>query len=168
MNLARLVRVLSLVLLLLAVSSFAVAAGVFIRDFGGGGIQGSVVIDEWGTFEQSLYAYELTYDLTVFTTVNVTTVVQAAYYDWSVTSQSNGSLVTTIHPPLPGILRLNITNNEDRRGDLGYALNLKVGELPPELETSLLDPALYATVGLLAASVVTYAVGQRLRGGERT
>lgn len=159
------VRGISLVLLLMAVASFAVASGVFIRDFSGVGSGGSLSLEPGGTFTWHLYAYELTYDLGVFTTVNVTTVVEAAYSDWSVTFQSNGSLVTPFRPPLPGVLTITFTNQEDRRGELGYNV-LQQADLPPELETSLLNPALYTTLALLIASVVLFAIGPKLKGGK--
>ncbi|MFQ5919938.1 MAG: hypothetical protein ACE5I4_07840 [Thermoplasmata archaeon] len=162
---ARVFRGLSLVLLLLAVASFAIASGVFIRDFTGSGFGGSVSLEPRATFTQNLYVYELTYDLGVFATVNVTTVVEAAYTNWSVTFQSNGSLLTTFRPPLPGVLTITITNQEDRRGELGYNV-LQGADLPPELETSLLNPALYTTLGLLVASVFLFALGPRLKRGK--
>ncbi len=165
MNLGRIVRGISLVLLLMTVASFAIASGVFIRDFSGVGFGGSIVLDPRATFTEHLYVYELTYDLGVFSTVNVTTVVEAAYSDWTVSFQSNGSLLTTFRPPLPGVLTLTFTNQEDRRGELGYNV-LQGPDLPPELETSLLNPALTTTLGLLVASVVLFALGPRVKGGK--
>ena len=149
----------------MAVASFAVASGVFIRAFTGTGVGSSGPLDALATRTEHVYVYELTYDLGVFSTVNVTTVVKAAYSDWSVTFQSNGSLLTTFRPPLPGVVTIIITNNEDRRGELGTNV-LQGSDLPPELETSLLNPALYATLGLLVASVVLFALGPRVKGGK--
>lgn len=152
--------------LILAMTLFASAAGVFIRDIGGGVAEEvNGPIEPGGGFENRFNAYELTYDLAVFSTVQVSTTIDAVWGDWRMEFQSNGSFLTSFRPELPGLHRLVILNLENRSGQLGYSL-LQLGSLPPELETSLLDPMLYGAGILLVAAAITFTYSSRRNAGQ--
>ncbi len=149
------------ILVVLALSTFAAAAGVFIRDLGARYQSGSSgPIDPGGDREERFYAYELTYELAVFSTVRVRTVVKAAFGDWQVEFESNGSLVVSFRPEFPGLHLVLVENLEPARGQIGVSVLLQ-SSLPPELETSLLNPLLYLTATLLVAFAILSSVGRR-------
>ncbi len=154
-------RLAGMVILILALTIFAAAAGVFVRDIGAGTSSSSNA--PLGPFEGTeirFYAYELTYDLAIFSTVEVSITIEAMFSDWSLEFQSNGSFVTPFRPELPGIHRVLVTSLEERTGQVGVSI-LQLSDLPPELETSLLDPMLLATAVLLAASVLAFLLAGR-------
>ncbi len=142
------------ILVVLALSTFAAAAGVFVRDLGARYQSGSSgPVDPGGGEELRFYAYELTYELAVFSTVRVRTVVKAAFGDWQVEFESNGSLVVSFRPEFPGLHLVLVENLEPARGQVGVSVLLQ-SSLPPELETSVLNPLLYLTIILLIASAL--------------
>lgn len=148
-------------MLLVALTLVAAAAGIFVRDIGARiRVSSTEPIDASATVADRFYAYELTYELAVFSTVRVATVVEALFYDWSLEFESNGSLLTTFRPELPGMHQVRVTNLESVNGVLSLNV-LQQSDLPPDLEMSLLDPLLYATIALLAASAIGFAVASR-------
>lgn len=162
----RQMRIVAMVMLLVALTLLAAAAGVFVRDIGARvrtAQTGDLLQDSTST--SRFYAYELTYELAVFTNVRVSTVVEALFYNWSAEFESNGSLVTGFRPALPGMLQVRVTNLEPVNGTLSLTV-LQQSDLPPDLETALLNPLLYATIALLAASAVVFALaGERYGRG---
>lgn len=160
---ARLLGLAAWALLVLALASFAASSGVFVRDIGSGrSLSVSGPLDPHEAQEVLFNAFELTYDLAIFSTVRVRAVVEAAFGDWRLAFESNGSFVTAFRPELPGVHRLLITNLEDRPGQLGWSL-LQAPDTPPELETSLLTPLLNAAGGLLLAAAAAFVLGRRPR-----
>lgn len=147
--------------LLAALVLFAAAAGIVVRDLGAFYRSGlGAPLGPAETVGERFYAYELEYELAVFTTVRVATVVEALFYDWRVDFESNGSLVTPFRPARPGMLEVRVTNLEAVEGNLGLTV-LQQSGLPPDLETALLNPLLYATVALLVVAAVSFTVGRR-------
>ncbi|MEE9173970.1 MAG: hypothetical protein V3U30_03220 [Thermoplasmata archaeon] len=167
MNRRKLLRRTATAMLLIALVSFAAAAGIVVRDLGAfyRSEQSVGSLRPSGTAADRFYAYELPYELAVFSTVRVATVVEALFYDWKVEFESNGSLLESFRPARPGMLEVRVTNLESVNGTLSLTV-LQQSGLPPDLETSLLNPLLYATVALLAASAITLTVGGREPGAR--
>ncbi len=152
-------------LLILALAAFAISAGIFVRDLGANyATSTSGPIDPSESLVLRFYAYELTYELAVFSTVRVSIFVEASFDDWRQEFESNGSFLSSFRPRLPGIHQVTALNLEDLRGQLGISVLLK-NSVPPELETSILNPTLLATTILLIASMAGFSF-QRLRQAE--
>ncbi|MEE9592873.1 MAG: hypothetical protein V3W28_04755 [Thermoplasmata archaeon] len=161
-------RAAGLILLVAALTAFAASSGIFTRDLSGGfSITSTGSIGAQGGWVNEFYAYALTYDIAVFSTVNVHIVIEAAFYDWQVEFESNGSFADTFRPALPGVHRVLITNLEDSPGQMSMSL-LQKADVPPDLETSMLNPLLNAAGILLAASLAAFVLARRLtrREGE--
>ena len=154
MNLMRGSNRLSVALLVVAAALFAAASGVFVRDFGAG-MRSAVntSADPGGGYEERINLYELTYDIALFTTVEVRLTVRESYGSVLLDTRSNGSYLASFRPRLPGLHHIVILNVANSTGQIGYTLLLS-NDVPPELETSLLDPLLYASAGLLVSSVL--------------
>lgn len=152
--------------LLLALVLLAAASGVLVRDIGAatrasqsGGIQ------PFGLVAHRFYAYELTYELAIFSTVRVNTTVEALFGDWRLAFESNGSLVASFRPDLPGVHQVTVRNVEDRDGNFGMTI-LQQNTLPPDMETSLINPLLYAAAILFSAAVAASAFRKRIGRGK--
>lgn len=142
--------------LLVALTIFAASAGIFVRDLGAGfGESASGPVESSGEIAIRFYAYELTYELAVFSTVQVDITVEALFREWRVEFQNNGSFLTSFRPELPGVHQVTVTNTEDLEGQIGVSL-LQQNPLPPELETSLLNPMLVVAALFLIASISAY------------
>lgn len=145
----------------MALTLFAAAAGVLVRDIGAAtAATMNATLDPLEALESRFYAYELTYDLAVFSTVQVGISIEAMFSDWRLAFESNGSLVISFRPALPGIHRVLVTNMEDTQGQVGVSV-LQLAKSPPELETSLLNPALLSATVLLVSSVLLFSLGRR-------
>lgn len=147
--------------LILSTTFFAAAAGIVVRDIGSArqfGLSGT--ISPLDSIISLLNAYELPHELGVSSTVRLLVAVDAPFSDWRIEYESNGSSLTPFRPPSPGAIRITLQNLENRTGQVGMTV-LQRNKIPPDLETSLLDPLLFGTLALLAASVVLYAAGRR-------
>ncbi len=163
-------RQLGFVFLLAAMTLFSIAAGVFVRDLGAGYRGASSGPLDPGDVEAHRFnAYELPYEVAVFSTVRVRITIEALFGDLYLEFESNGSFLTTFRPHLPGAHQVTIVNLEPVRGQVGFTLLLQ-GAIPPDLEASILDPVLYSTAGLLFASVVLFTMSRVAsnRPGEKT
>lgn len=108
-------------------------------------------------------AYELTYTVAIFSTVNVVALVEAAYSGWSVSlGEGSGSLIALFRPELPGIHRLIVTNQEPMSGEVGITIE-QFSTLPIELETALLNPLLLGAMILLGVGLPILVLPQRIR-----
>lgn len=161
---------LGFVFLLAAMTLFSVAAGVFVRDIGSAYRAASTgPLDPSGVEAHRFYAYELPYEVALFTTVRVRTTIEALFGDLHLEFESNGSFLKTFRPELPGVHQVMIINMEPVRGQFGLTI-LQQSTIPPDLETSILNPMLYGTAGLLIASVVLFTMARpaSTRPGEGT
>ncbi len=151
-----------IVVLIAAATLFAGASGIFVRDFGAGysaGANGR--LDPGGGFEERLALYQLTYEFAVFSTAEVEITILSVYGAQRFDARSNGSFLTSFRPELPGLHHFLIVNVANISGQVGYSILLS-SDVPPELETAMLDPLLYASAGLLVASVGLSAVSKLL------
>ncbi len=113
--------------------------------------------------ERVFNAYELTYTVAIFSTVNVVVIVEAAYSGWRVSlGEGSGALITTFRPELPGIYRLVVTNQEPVAGQVGITIE-QFSTLPVELESALLNPLLLGAMILLGAGVLIVVLSQRVK-----
>lgn len=161
MRLPRLVR-LAAIALILSTTLLAVAAGILVRDIGSArrfDRYGS--IDPLDSLTELTYAYGLTHELGVSSTVRLLVTVDAPFGDWRIDYETNGSSLTPFRPPLPGAIRITLRNLENRTGDVAMTV-LQRNEIPPDLEAAMLNPLLVGTLAALAASIVLYRVGRRL------
>lgn len=169
-NLASFLRPLTTCVLIAALTLFAVASGVFARDVGSG-YRASVngPIDPGRPIVDRFNAYELTYELAIFTTVQVRVTIEALFSDLRIEFETNGSFLTTFRPRLPGIHQITFLNLEPSRGQLGWTI-LQRNTIPPDFEASVLNPMLAALASLLIAVVVLSGISSRLksRGPGRT
>lgn len=145
---------------------FSVAAGVFVRDLGAGYRHASSgPLDPGGVDEARFNAYELPYEVAVFSTVRVRVTIEAFFGDLHLVFESNGSFLTTFRPHLPGAHQVTILNLEPVRGQVGLTILLR-NTIPPSLETSILNPVLYGTAGTLLASVIFFTMSKRAGKGS--
>lgn len=162
MTASRAASVLATLVLLLALTLLAAAAGVFVRDVGASFRAGGTGPIEAGDVVTSrLYGYELRYELAVFSDVRVKVTVEALFNDWEEVYESNGSLLAEFRLPRPGVFQVVIENLEDRRGQLGFSV-LQSNTVPPDLEHSLLRPLVTVAGVSLLASGGLYLATRRL------
>ena len=162
MALGPLVRQLTTGVLLVTLTLFAGASGIFVRDIGSAyGASGNAPINPLEPILDRFNAYELTYELAIFTTVRVRTTIEALFTDLHIEFESNGSFLTTFRPKLPGVHQVTILNLEPVRGQVGWTI-LQRNTIPPDLETSMLNPLMFASAGLLGAFVVLAGISKRL------
>jgi len=159
---ARVASQAGIVLMIVAATLFAAASGIFVRDFGAGfRSNANGPIDVGGAFEDRINMYQLTYEVAVFSTVEVQVTILSVYGTQRFEARSNGSLLTTFRPELPGLHHIVILNVASVPGQIGYSILLS-SDVPPELETAMLDPLLYASASLLVVSVALSVVSRVL------